>query len=145
MKNIAIYPGTFDPITFGHIDVIRKSLNIIDNIVIAVSNSRSNKYLFNAKERVEIIKGAASVIYGSSALNGVINIKTISHSEKPKTTLSLTSGFFNEADRKSLNYNNKPEWMSNPSGSLRNRSAITFIGSGIGWPLAATFRHQSKL
>ena len=57
-KKTAIYPGTFDPITFGHLDVIKKSLSIVDKIVVAVSNSNSKKYLFNANERVEIIDKA---------------------------------------------------------------------------------------
>ena len=58
MRKIAIYPGTFDPITYGHIDVIRKSLSLVDNLIIGVSNSSNKKYLFNADERVEIIKNA---------------------------------------------------------------------------------------
>ena len=58
MKKTAIYPGTFDPITFGHIDVIKKSLKIVDKLVVAVSNGNSKKYLFNSSERVQIIKKA---------------------------------------------------------------------------------------
>ena len=58
MKKTAIYPGTFDPITFGHIDVIKKSLKIVDKIIVAVSNGNSKKYLFNSSERVQIIKKA---------------------------------------------------------------------------------------
>ena len=58
MRKIAIYPGTFDPITYGHIDVIRKSLSLVDYLVIGVSNSSNKKYLFNSDERVEIINKA---------------------------------------------------------------------------------------
>ncbi|MDB4845934.1 pantetheine-phosphate adenylyltransferase [Candidatus Pelagibacter sp.] len=58
MKKIAIYPGTFDPITYGHIDVIKKSLKLIDNIIIAISDVNSKNYLFNSKERIEIVKKA---------------------------------------------------------------------------------------
>ena len=58
MKKIAIYPGTFDPITYGHIDVIQKSLKIVDNIIIAISNGDQKKYLFTADERKEIVKKA---------------------------------------------------------------------------------------
>ena len=58
MKKTAIYPGTFDPITFGHIDVIKKSLKIVDKLIVAVSNGNSKKYLFNPSERVQIIKKA---------------------------------------------------------------------------------------
>ena len=58
MKKTAIYPGTFDPITFGHIDVIKKSLKIVDKLIVAVSNGNSKKYLFNSNERVQIINKA---------------------------------------------------------------------------------------
>ena len=58
MKKTAIYPGTFDPITFGHIDVIKKGLRLFDKIVVAVSDVENKDYLFNSDERVEIIKKA---------------------------------------------------------------------------------------
>ena len=47
----AIYPGTFDPITFGHIDLIKKSLSIFDKVIVAVSDGNTKNYLFNAEER----------------------------------------------------------------------------------------------
>ena len=54
----AIYPGTFDPITFGHIDLIKKSLNIFDKVIVAVSNGNTKNYLFKAEEREHLIKKA---------------------------------------------------------------------------------------
>jgi pantetheine-phosphate adenylyltransferase len=56
MNKVGIYPGTFDPITKGHIDVIKKSLNIVNKLIIAVSNDFSKNYLFTADERVAMIK-----------------------------------------------------------------------------------------
>ena len=56
MRRIGIYPGTFDPITNGHIDVIKRSLKIVDKLIIAVSNDYLKEYLFSAEERVLIIQ-----------------------------------------------------------------------------------------
>ena len=52
----AIYPGTFDPITYGHIDVIKKSLKIVDRIVVAITDTSSKNYFFSTEERLSIIK-----------------------------------------------------------------------------------------
>ena len=58
MKKIAIYPGTFDPITFGHIDVIKKGLKLFDKIIVAVSDGKTKNYLFSSEERIDIINKA---------------------------------------------------------------------------------------
>jgi len=58
MSKTAIYPGTFDPITFGHIDVIKKSLKLFDKVVVAVSDGENKDYLFDVEERIEIVKNA---------------------------------------------------------------------------------------
>jgi len=58
MNKIGIYPGTFDPITKGHIDVIRRSLKIVDKLIIAVSNDHSKDYLFSSEERSLIVENS---------------------------------------------------------------------------------------
>ena len=58
MSKVAIYPGTFDPITYGHIDVIKKALKLFDKIVVAVSNVDNKNYLFDSNERIEIVNEA---------------------------------------------------------------------------------------
>ena len=54
----AIYPGTFDPITYGHIDVIKKSLKIFDKVVVATTDNISKNYYFSIDERLSIIKNS---------------------------------------------------------------------------------------
>ena len=58
MSKIGIYPGTFDPITNGHIDLIKRSLKIVNKLIVAVSNDYSKDYLFSSDERVSIIKNS---------------------------------------------------------------------------------------
>ena len=58
MNKVAIYPGTFDPITYGHIDVIQKALKLFDKIVVGVSNVNNKDYLFSSEERIDIVNKA---------------------------------------------------------------------------------------
>ncbi len=60
MKNIAVYAGTFDPITFGHIDLIERAANIFDQIIVAVAVNSNKKPLFSLEERVSMTKEVLS-------------------------------------------------------------------------------------
>ncbi len=54
----AIYPGTFDPITYGHIDVIKKSLNVFDKVIIAITDNINKNYYFSIEDRLSIINNS---------------------------------------------------------------------------------------
>ncbi|MFZ3065034.1 MAG: pantetheine-phosphate adenylyltransferase [Nitrospirota bacterium] len=66
-KNIAVYPGTFDPITNGHIDLVERSLGIFDEVIIALAPNPKKIPLFTIEERIEMIK---------TATKGLENVKT---------------------------------------------------------------------
>ena len=57
-KRKAIYPGSFDPVTFGHLDLIERALNLFDELIVVVASNPSKKTLFTAKERVGFLKTA---------------------------------------------------------------------------------------
>ena len=67
MSKIAIYPGTFDPITNGHIDLIQRTLKIFDEVIIAVAPSQKKQPLFTVKERVELIRQSIKGLKGARA------------------------------------------------------------------------------
>jgi pantetheine-phosphate adenylyltransferase len=58
LKKIALYPGTFDPITNGHYDIIERALNLFDEVIVAVAISTEKKPLFSLDERIEMVKKA---------------------------------------------------------------------------------------
>jgi pantetheine-phosphate adenylyltransferase len=59
-RKIAVYPGSFDPITYGHIDIINRALKIFDNIVVAVACNSSKNSLFNIDERLSLISAVVA-------------------------------------------------------------------------------------
>lgn len=61
MKNIAVYPGTFDPITLGHVDLIERAVRIFDQIIVAVADSPGKKPLFSLEERVHLAQETLSI------------------------------------------------------------------------------------
>jgi pantetheine-phosphate adenylyltransferase len=66
MCQIAIYPGTFDPVTYGHIDIIKRSQEIFSEVIVAVAGNSHKNPLFSLKERAAMLKKAVG------GLNGVV-------------------------------------------------------------------------
>jgi len=69
MKKIGLYPGTFDPITFGHIDIVKRAAKVVDTLYVGVAENKNKKTLFSTSERLEIV---------TKCLKGIKNIKIVS-------------------------------------------------------------------
>jgi pantetheine-phosphate adenylyltransferase len=90
MNKIGIYPGTFDPITYGHIDVIRRSLKIVNKLIVGVANDYSKDCLFSAEERSNMIKKAlfSDLNFKRKSINVLIfNTLTTSLCKKNKSSI----------------------------------------------------------
>ena len=55
---VGIYPGTFDPVTFGHLDIVSRATHIVDKLIISVAENEHKKPLFSVEERIQMIKDA---------------------------------------------------------------------------------------
>ena len=64
MKSLAIYPGTFDPVTYGHIDLIKRARKIFDEVIVAVAANPGKAPLFTVEERVRLLKQATRPLRG---------------------------------------------------------------------------------
>jgi len=64
MRSKAVYPGTFDPVTYGHIDLIKRAVKIFDTVIIAVARNADKGPLFTSQERVSLLKEATKGIKG---------------------------------------------------------------------------------
>ncbi|MDD5073376.1 MAG: pantetheine-phosphate adenylyltransferase [Candidatus Omnitrophica bacterium] len=64
MKRKAVYPGTFDPVTYGHIDLIKRALKIFDTVIIAVAHNAEKEPLFSVDERIAMLKKATRGMRG---------------------------------------------------------------------------------
>jgi len=56
MSKVAIYPGSFDPITYGHIDIVERALEIFDKVIVAIAYNTSKRSLFTVKERMTLVR-----------------------------------------------------------------------------------------
>ncbi|MBW2568002.1 MAG: pantetheine-phosphate adenylyltransferase [Deltaproteobacteria bacterium] len=56
MQRVAIYPGSFDPVTNGHVDIIKRSLKIFDKVIVAILHNSAKEFLFTIEERTEMLK-----------------------------------------------------------------------------------------
>src|SRR3989344_8601977 len=74
MSRRAIYPGSFDPVTYGHIDLIKRAARVFDEVIVAVANNIPKKPLFDAKERLAMLKKATREMKGIrvEALEGLV-------------------------------------------------------------------------
>jgi len=111
---VAIYPGTFDPITKGHLDIIKRSSKFVDKLIIAVSENDKKKTLFNINERMEMIK---RVIQDEGLLNidvDSFNELLMNYANKKKATviirgLRAISDFEYEFQMTGMNYKLNPK------------------------------------
>jgi len=112
---IALYPGTFDPITLGHLDVIKRSLAVCDKLVIAVAKDTPKNTLFSLEERVKFIKDEVKK-YNSFAEIEVKGFRGLlmDFSEKEKATIVIrglraVSDFEYEFQLAAMNYRLNPD------------------------------------
>jgi len=95
MKKIAVFPGSFDPITLGHVSVIKRALPLFDEIIVAIGNNSQKKYMFDLKQREGWIKGA--FVNDNKVSVDIYQGLTIDYCEK-KNAKFLLRGLRNQQD-----------------------------------------------
>lgn len=86
MKKIGLYPGTFDPITLGHVDIIKRASQIVDVLYVGVAENKNKKTLFSTMERVDIVKKSLkNPLKKIKIIN--FNILTVNFCKKIKATV----------------------------------------------------------
>ena len=81
-KRMALYPGTFDPVTFGHIDIMRRALKIFDQLTVAVALNPNKQPLFSLDNRVEFIKEATKNLKNIDVVPFDNLLISLAHSKK---------------------------------------------------------------
>ena len=76
-NKIGIYPGTFDPLTYGHLDIIRRSLKIVDNLIIGIADNDNKKPLLSLDERKEIIQNDLKDLISDNENVIIKNVKSL--------------------------------------------------------------------
>ena len=88
----AIYPGSFDPLTLGHLDMIKRSAKIVDELVIGVLNNSAKNSLFSLDERVSMIKEMTESMPNVTDFEYELQIAQTNHVENPEVeTIFLTT------------------------------------------------------
>ena len=86
-KSLAVYPGTFDPITMGHMDIIDRALNLFDKIIVAIAINPSKKPLFPLKERIQMVKDCFPADYSRVEVDTVSGLLVQYAAEKKATAI----------------------------------------------------------
>lgn len=87
MNRKAIYPGTFDPVTYGHLDIIERAARIYDHVFVGVAHSREKKPLFSVKERVSMLKTATAHVKNVSIED--FDILVVKYAKKKNTRVII--------------------------------------------------------
>ena len=74
-KRVGLYPGTFDPVTLGHLDIIKRAVKLVDHLVIGVATNASKGPMFSLAERVEMVKSEAERLAEGRATIAVVAIR----------------------------------------------------------------------
>ncbi len=122
----AIYPGSFDPITRGHLDILERALPLFDRIIIAVAHNSKKQFLFSASERLELIRAAVSPF---TAVSAEISSGLIVDFAKSKNACAMIRGIRNVSD---FEYERQMEFVNS---RLHPKLVTIYMASSDKWAL----------